>query len=212
MSTLVLKAYVTPYEETSTHQPSVSTSAFTLQPSTSPSMAVASQAVVEVVTAAYPFNGVEAKHMSFAAGSTIDVLEKQEEWWRGRLKDGTTGWFPKNYVSAGGGGGVGGALVKPAKKEAKRAAPKPPGGAKSTAEAPTPVAPAAPAGVAFVAAYDFQGQESTDLSFGEGDVIMVTKQEGEWWEGTTRDGRSGIFPASFVEVQESSQPEVRTNF
>ena len=171
-------------------------------------MAVASQAVLEVVTAAYPFNGVEAKHMSFAAGSTIDVLEKQEEWWRGRLKDGTTGWFPKNYVSAGG-GGLGSAVAKAAKKEAKRAAPKPPGGAKS-ADAPTPIAPAAPAGVAFIAAYDFQGQESTDLSFGEGDVIMVTKQEGEWWEGSTRDGRSGIFPASFVEAQESSKPEVST--
>ena len=71
-----------------------------MQPATSPSVPVVSENVIETVSAIYPFDGVEPKHMSFAAGSTIDVLEQQEEWWRGRLKDGTTGWFPKSYVKS----------------------------------------------------------------------------------------------------------------
>ena len=107
------------------------------------------ETVLESVVAAYPFSGVEAKHMSFAKGSSIEVLEKQDEWWRGRLKDGTTGWFPKNYVQAD-------APVK--KKEAKRAAPKPPG-----AKGPEPVKPAEPEPVApavtFIAAFNFQGEQ-----------------------------------------------------
>ena len=62
-------------------------SAFTMQPSTSPAMAAPIiETVIETVSAIYPFNGVETKHMSFAAGSTIEVLEQQDEWWRGRLK------------------------------------------------------------------------------------------------------------------------------
>ena len=127
--------------------------------------------------------------MSFAKGSSIDVLEKQDEWWRGRLKDGTSGWFPRNYVQSD---------VPIKKKEAKRAAPKPPG-----AKAPEPVKPAEPEPVApavtFIAAFDFQGEQATDLSFATGDKVHVSKQEGEWWEGKTDDGRTGIFPASFVE-------------
>lgn len=180
------QAYVTPYEEPASSVV-VTSSAFTLQPATSPSIATSpTENVLETVSAVYPFNGVEAKHMSFAAGSTIDVIEKQEEWWRGRLKDGTSGWFPKSYVQSA-------RLV--VKKEAKRAAPKPPGG---TAPIPSPAAPVV-TGVPFTAAYDFHGQETTDLSFASGDTVLVTKQEGEWWEGQTEDGRVGIFPASFVE-------------
>jgi len=141
--------------------------------------------------------------MSFAAGSTIDVLEKQEEWWRGKLKDGTTGWFPKSYVVE--------EKLEP-KKAAKRAAPKPPGGKSAPPAAPAAMPPTpeqqAPAAVKFTAAYDFQGQETTDLSFSAGDPILVTKQEGEWWEGKTQDGRIGIFPASFVDPIEPDESSV----
>lgn len=45
--------------------------------------------------------------------------------------------------------------------------------------------------------------KATDLSFSTGDKVHVTKQEGEWWEGRTDDGRQGIFPASFVEPSQS---------
>ena len=64
-----------------------------------------------------------------------------------------------------------------------------------------------PIGVNFIAAYDFQGEVETDLSFAAGETVLVTKQEGEWWEGVV-NGKSGIFPASFVENPESPKSEV----
>ena len=53
---------------------------------------------IEVVVSQYDFEGVEPKHMSFAAGTTIEVTEKQEDWWQGRTSDGKEGWFPSNRV------------------------------------------------------------------------------------------------------------------
>ncbi|KAJ1030048.1 hypothetical protein NDA16_000961 [Ustilago loliicola] len=48
------------------------------------------------------------------------------------------------------------------------------------------------------AMYDFNGQEQGDLSFKTGDIIQVTGEEDEmWWRGTL-DGRTGIFPRSYV--------------
>ena len=156
--------------------------------------------MLETVTAAHPFKSDEAKHMSFAAGESIEVLEKQEEWWRGQLPDGSNGWFPKTYVTS--------APIAPKKKAPSRPAP---GGPPS---AVTSAAPAAPGlvilrhrfnrrlvskGVVFIAAYDFQGQEATDLSFSAGERIQVISQEGEWWTGINQAGKEGIFPKAFVE-------------
>ena len=44
-----------------------------------------------------------------------------------------------------------------------------------------------------MALYNYTG-EVGDLSFSEGDVIKVHKDEGEWWEGSCR-GEQGLFPA-----------------
>lgn len=38
------------------------------------------------------------------------------------------------------------------------------------------------------------------FSFKAGDTIYVTNQDGEWWHGTLSNGKSGIFPASFIEA------------
>lgn len=69
--------------------------------------------------------------MSFAAGESIEVLEKQEEWWRGRLADGSNGWFPKNYVATTP------AQIAPKKKAPSRPAPAgPPGAAAAPVASP----------------------------------------------------------------------------
>ena len=47
-----------------------------------------------------------------------------------------------------------------------------------------------------IALYPYTGPAG-DLSFSEGDVIRVTKKDGEWWEGSI-NGRSGMFPATYV--------------
>ncbi|KIP11897.1 hypothetical protein PHLGIDRAFT_124552 [Phlebiopsis gigantea 11061_1 CR5-6] len=53
-----------------------------------------------------------------------------------------------------------------------------------------------------IALYDFNAVQSGDLSFKKGQVITVTEMSDNsdtWWTGKA-DGRSGIFPANFVEV------------
>ncbi|KJA29307.1 hypothetical protein HYPSUDRAFT_32706 [Hypholoma sublateritium FD-334 SS-4] len=53
-----------------------------------------------------------------------------------------------------------------------------------------------------IALYNFSAVEAGDLSFGKGDVIVITKKSNssdDWWTGKV-NGRQGIFPANFVEL------------
>ncbi|KAF8323964.1 hypothetical protein DL93DRAFT_2039008, partial [Clavulina sp. PMI_390] len=57
------------------------------------------------------------------------------------------------------------------------------------------------------ATYAFQTNDPVELSLAKGEIVAVlstqdptTGAEGEWWQGRTRDGRQGWFPASYVEV------------
>ena len=52
-----------------------------------------------------------------------------------------------------------------------------------------------------IALYTYNGQAG-DLSFQEGDVISITKSDGDWWEGTL-NGQKGIFPANYVKMKEA---------
>lgn len=52
-----------------------------------------------------------------------------------------------------------------------------------------------------MALYSYTG-EVGDLSFSEGDVIKVHKDEGEWWEGSCR-GEQGLFPANYVKKKDT---------
>lgn len=52
------------------------------------------------------------------------------------------------------------------------------------------------------ALYDFEGQDAGDLSFREGDKILVVRKTGsvdDWWEGEL-NGRKGQFPANYTEM------------
>ncbi|XP_026300046.1 intersectin-1 isoform X8 [Apis mellifera] len=50
----------------------------------------------------------------------------------------------------------------------------------------------------YVALYPYVSTETGDLTFNQGEVILVTKKEGDWWTGIIGD-RNGIFPANYVE-------------
>ncbi|XP_059622500.1 sorting nexin lst-4 [Phlebotomus argentipes] len=53
------------------------------------------------------------------------------------------------------------------------------------------------------ALYDFSGEPNTsELSIQEGEVLTVTRTDvGEgWWEGSNKQGRTGLFPAAYVET------------
>ena len=46
--------------------------------------------------------------------------------------------------------------------------------------------------------YQYASNESGDLNFNQGEVIMVIKKDGDWWTGVVGD-RTGIFPSNYVE-------------
>lgn len=51
--------------------------------------------------------------------------------------------------------------------------------------------------------YDFLGEPgSSELSVTAGETLVVTRKDvGEgWWEGTNATGRTGLFPAAYVDV------------
>ena len=70
------------------------------------------------------------------------------------------------------------------------------------AAAPAPAAAAAAASSASTsewrqAAWKFEGQDSSELSFDPGMIIRVDgKVHEEWWKGTTAEGEVGLFPAN----------------
>lgn len=58
----------------------------------------------------------------------------------------------------------------------------------------------------FVALYTYESPQSGDLTFKEGDVILVSKRDGEWWNGSIGN-RTGVFPNNYVKPKET---DVRT--
>ncbi|MFH4980836.1 hypothetical protein AB6A40_007545 [Gnathostoma spinigerum] len=59
-----------------------------------------------------------------------------------------------------------------------------------------------PYGEWYVALYDFVPSEPNDLPLKAGDRILVTESVNDWWKGTC-DGKSGIFPANYVQKDPS---------
>lgn len=49
----------------------------------------------------------------------------------------------------------------------------------------------------YVALYTYESPEAGDLTFVEGDVIIMTEREGEWWRGCIGD-QTGVFPSNYV--------------
>ncbi|PNF24527.1 Intersectin-1 [Cryptotermes secundus] len=54
----------------------------------------------------------------------------------------------------------------------------------------------------YVALYPYQSTEAGDLSFQQGEVVLVVKKEGDWWTGTIGE-RQGIFPSNYVQKAET---------
>lgn len=62
----------------------------------------------------------------------------------------------------------------------------------------------------FVAVYSYHSTEPGDLVFSEGDSIIVTSKNGDWWTGTLGDN-SGIFPSNYVQKIENNGATVTNN-
>ncbi|XP_077444012.1 intersectin-2-like isoform X2 [Stigmatopora argus] len=64
----------------------------------------------------------------------------------------------------------------------------------------------------YVALYTYESPEAGDLTFQEGDAVLVTEREGQWWRGCIGD-RIGLFPSNYVrpvrrEESKKKKPEI----
>uniref|UniRef100_A0A7N8WUM8 Intersectin 1 (SH3 domain protein) n=1 Tax=Mastacembelus armatus TaxID=205130 RepID=A0A7N8WUM8_9TELE len=55
----------------------------------------------------------------------------------------------------------------------------------------------------YVAMYTYESSEQGDLSFQQGDIVMVTRKEGDWWTGMV-GSKTGVFPSNYVKLRDSS--------
>jgi len=66
-----------------------------------------------------------------------------------------------------------------------------------TAPKKTPTAPSK--GAKAKALFDFNPTEEGELAFKVGDIVTITKQDGEWWDGEF-NGKTGTLPSNYVQL------------
>ncbi|NXP16980.1 ITSN1 protein, partial [Scytalopus superciliaris] len=144
--------------------------------------------------ALYPWRAKKDNHLNFNKNDVITVLEQQDMWWFGEVQ-GQKGWFPKSYVKL-----ISGPIRKSTSMDS--------GSSESPASLKRVASPAAKAtmsGEEYIAMYTYESSEQGDLTFQQGDMILVTKKDGDWWTGTLGD-KSGVFPSNYVRLKDSEAP------
>eukprot|EP01135_Chromosphaera_perkinsii_P001858 Nk52_evm7s212 gene=Nk52_evmTU7s212 len=82
----------------------------------------------------------------------------------------------------------------PAGRGGRRAAPPPPASRSRPPPRPKPAVPQCRA------LYDYDAQDTDELTIRAGDIITLVNKDNEgWWQGKLR-GKSGLFPANYVEI------------
>ncbi|KAL4623886.1 intersectin-2 isoform X1 [Arapaima gigas] len=120
-------------------------------------------------------------HLNFSKDDVITVLEEQDNWYLGEL-DGVQGWFPKSYVALLPGEDANSDFTYPSVD-----------GSDATEYSQLEE---------YVALYTYESPEPGDLTFSQGDTVLVTEREGEWWRGCIGD-RAGVFPSNYVKPKET---------
>uniref|UniRef100_H3C3D0 Intersectin 2a n=1 Tax=Tetraodon nigroviridis TaxID=99883 RepID=H3C3D0_TETNG len=124
--------------------------------------------------------------LSLSQGDTVSVLQQREDWCLGQL-NGTQGWFPKDRVTL---------LTNSHLQYNKANANFEPFSHSSVDGFDSGDSANLEASSEYVALYTYESPEAGDLTFVEGDVIVVTAREGEWW-GCIGD-QTGVFPSNYV--------------
>nr|XP_014342050.1 PREDICTED: intersectin-1 isoform X2 [Latimeria chalumnae] len=141
--------------------------------------------------ALYPWRAKKDNHLNFNKNDIITVLEQQDMWWFGEVR-GQKGWFPKSYVKL-----ISGPVRKSTSVDSASSESPP-----SLKRVASPHVKTSSQGEEYVAMYTYESAEQGDLTFQQGDVILVTKKEGDWWTGTVGD-KIGVFPSNYVRPKDS---------
>lgn len=190
--------------------------------------------------ALYEFVARNEEEISFQPGDIILVppVQNQEPGWMAGEIRGHTGWFPESYVEPVDGGIVDNTKTfvtqdSVEKRPLEEIAEVPEnvsdagsqgGDPTAIVEAAVPILTASTTTVAaavpvvvdagsdyYVALYQYGSAEPDDLSFNEGEIIAVTKKDGEWWTGSIGN-RTGFFPSNYVEKCEPNINQVKQKF
>ncbi|XP_006870941.1 PREDICTED: SH3 domain-containing protein 19-like isoform X2 [Chrysochloris asiatica] len=126
----------------------------------------------------HDFQAEQVNDLNLVSGDIVYLLEKIDtDWYRGKCRN-QTGLFPANYVKViidipEGGNGKRGPVSSHCVKDSK-----------------------------CVARFEYIGDQKDELSFSEGEIIILKEYVNEEWaRGELRD-KTGIFPLNFVEFVE----------
>ncbi|XP_071663895.1 SH3 domain-containing protein 19 isoform X1 [Patagioenas fasciata] len=126
----------------------------------------------------HDFPAEHADDLDLHAGDIVCLLEKIDtEWYRGKCGN-RTGIFPANFVK----------IVIDVPEESNRKK--------------IPCSSRCVKGPRCVARFEFIGDQQDELSFSEGEIIILKEYVNEEWAKGELRGMSGIFPLNFVEVIE----------
>ncbi|XP_059409384.1 SH3 domain-containing protein 19 [Carassius carassius] len=146
--------------------------------------------------ARFDFEGEQNDELSFSEGDVIRIKEYvEEEWARGEV-NGHVGIFPLNFVEV-----LEDLPPVPVQKSAPNKIAMPGmAGSPNTQMSYKATEVESNCEEWVVALYDFTAETEEDLSFQEGDRILVTAHiDDEWWSGRI-NGIEGFFPKTFVEI------------
>lgn len=150
--------------------------------------------------ARFDFEGEHSDELAFSEGEVIQLKEYVgQDWARGQV--GTTiGIFPLNFVEVV-------EDLPPPQSHLQSAKIALPGMAAATPSIHAEAAKPAQAGVEWVVAlYDYAGNSEDDLSFQQGDSILLIQHINAEWSCGRINGREGMFPRAFVEATTDQQP------
>ncbi|XP_041642207.1 SH3 domain-containing protein 19 isoform X2 [Cheilinus undulatus] len=150
--------------------------------------------------ARFDFEGEHSDELSFSEGDVIQLKEYTgEEWARGKIGN-STGIFPLNFVEI-----IEDLPPAPSHQQTQPIRIALPGMA--AAQSPHPeAAQASQSSVEWVVAlYDFAGNSEGDLSFQQGDQILITQHVDAEWSCGRLNGREGMFPRTFVQSSTGQQ-------
>ncbi|OQV25060.1 Adapter molecule Crk [Hypsibius exemplaris] len=165
---------------------------------TTPLIRPAAKKLEQVVTK-YEFSGRDPDDLPFRRGEVLTIIRKDEEqWWTAKNAEGLTGSIPVTYVQkydakmamlASPPGQNGSSRVSSGGSQPPRP---------SSADTKVPVLKDLPAS-ARVVKDRLNIHDDTQLQMKIGDIIEVTKTNPNgWWDGIL-NGKTGRFPATYVE-------------
>ncbi|KAJ7326893.1 hypothetical protein JRQ81_016652 [Phrynocephalus forsythii] len=127
----------------------------------------------------HDFLAEHTEDLGLNSGETVYLLEKiDNEWYRGKCRN-CTGIFPASFVKV---------IVDISEEESNRK--------KVHISSPSFVGPRC------VARFEYIGDQKDELSFLEGDIILLKEYVNEEWAKGELRANSGIFPLNFVEIIE----------